>query len=1161
MNKKIIFILLFVFFSLYFSAGEIVFNKGEKDYSVERLSGYYRIKINKLDYSENKDYVSLKGNSFTNSVGMPKLPAVRFTVYSTDGLLSVKNISLNNRQSVKLSGRVYPVQKSVSKQQNNFNFEINEEFYNSGKIYPERPFEIINAGREGNMYVSIIELFPYSYSSKDNELIVYSDISFEIVGGISEFSNDWDDVPSKYLIVTKSFLINSIAEFIDFKTKQGFYTEILDIDTVGTLNTDIKDAIQSVYDTSSVPLKFILLAGDVNIIPNFIGTEENAPNTDLYYSLLSGSDFIPDVYIGRFPSSDTAYLKIMADKTVMYEKSEWLSGDSWVNNGYLMASDDPSFHLLAESTQIYAAQKMRSVGMSVDSLFYSYNSGTDVASAINSGKSIVAYSGHGSRTSWQGPVFSQANINALLNQDMLPFVSSYACLTGDYAYSSDCFGETWVKAEDKGAVSYMGSSVYSYWDEDDYMERSFFDALADSGIFFIGKLMNKAKMGVYSAYSGEGYSKRYYEMYNILGDPSLALFTQIKDTLQLNVLNLIPESSNYIDVHVSEESSSTPVANALVSLLFHGKPNQVGYTDSIGNITFNNPGSNGDSLYFMASKPNYRYDELVSQVVSSGFYPHLIESSFMDTVFTINLPDSQFSPFDTGAFNIFIENLGKETLFSLQCSLYTTKSYLNFVSPIIYFPDTILLSDSVWGLDAITAFVDSGIKNNTRDTIVFIFKDANDSVSTVKKQVKIKSPEINVFNADYTDKKTGISSLDTVKIVLSIANLSSIDDKSARFNLSPDDSNMIEFLDSSFAFALIPGEETLYSDTLRFFVKSISDTFAESGFKIVYSDTFKISDSFSFTFSINKKDYLVLDYSKDKVSGMLIDSLLGELGYFGDYLYTVSKSNLKNYKNIFLTDGYYLNNSIINSSDSIPKAIDSLCNAGLLNFYLEGGEVWYWDVKYSGGYDFANLFKIKGRIDGIPDSTLLFNGNSSTISYDMNLPYSGGLYLDVIDTLYGAKRLFSIGSDVYAVSYEDENYRTVGSSFDIGSIDDVDSVSCKKEWVKRIMLFFEKTIGIEELVSLTRLPEFGFVSMKSNLVSNELSLMYSALAGEDVNISIFNSLGRVVFNDKISVKSSGINRIVWRGFDNSERKLANGVYFIRIDNSKDSFTKKIMLIR
>lgn len=44
------------------------------------------------------------------------------------------------------------------------------------------------------------------------------------------------------------------------------------------------------------------------------------------------------------------------------------------------------------------------------------------------------------------------------------------CLSGNFGYSSACFGEAMIRATDKAAYSYIGSCPYTYWYEDYYFD-------------------------------------------------------------------------------------------------------------------------------------------------------------------------------------------------------------------------------------------------------------------------------------------------------------------------------------------------------------------------------------------------------------------------------------------------------------------------------------------------------------------------------------------------------------------------------------------------------------------------------------------------------------------------------------------------------------------
>ncbi len=105
---------------------------------------------------------------------------------------------------------------------------------------------------------------------------------------------------------------------------------------------------------------------------------------------------------------------------------------------------------------------------------------------------------------------------------MYPFVCSHACSTSPFN-SDECYGETWVRAENKGGIAFWGASASTLWDEDDILERGMFQAWWQEGLTTIGGMTDMALYRVYENYSGGGYSQYYFEGYNVLGDPSIIL--------------------------------------------------------------------------------------------------------------------------------------------------------------------------------------------------------------------------------------------------------------------------------------------------------------------------------------------------------------------------------------------------------------------------------------------------------------------------------------------------------------------------------------------------------------------------------------------------------------------------------------------------------------
>jgi hypothetical protein len=325
-----------------------------------------------------------------------------------------------------------------------------------------------------------------------------------------------------YLIVVASAYQSAIGTFAAAKAAQG-YTVSTWVPTSAS-NTVIKNYITSLWGTASAP-DYVLLVGDTDTIPHWTGGGEGSPATDIQYGCMDGStDWYPDIAIGRFPVRNASQLQAIVDKTLLWENGP-LPDPDYVKRAVFMASNDN--YTVSEGTHNWVIQNYMVPNEIVSDKLYchTYNATTQqVRNAFNNGRFFGIYSGHGAETYWaDGPVFYASDVNNLTNVGMYPYVFSFACVTGTYTID-ECFMETWVRAMNKGAVVAIGSSVNSYWTEDDVLEKRLFDSIYDEDDSVVpeaGPVLNDAKMR-YLAQMGSGSTtRRYFEMYNIMGDPAM----------------------------------------------------------------------------------------------------------------------------------------------------------------------------------------------------------------------------------------------------------------------------------------------------------------------------------------------------------------------------------------------------------------------------------------------------------------------------------------------------------------------------------------------------------------------------------------------------------------------------------------------------------------
>lgn len=94
------------------------------------------------------------------------------------------------------------------------------------------------------------------------------------------------------------------------------------------------------------------------------------------------------------------------------------------------------------------------------------------------------------------------------------------------------------------------------------------------------------------------------------------------------------------------------------------------------------------------------------------------------------------------------------------------------------------------------------------------------------------------------------------------------------------------------------------------------------------------------------------------------------------------------------------------------------------------------------------------------------------------------------------------------------------------------------------------TVDIDETISAND------ISIHPNPISNNANIEFSLVDNSDVNISVFDILGKNVMNIYSGEMSSGLQSIRM-----NSNELNNGVYFIRIQMNNEIITKKVMITK
>jgi hypothetical protein len=575
--------------------------------------------------------LGLAGAGLTTEVGSPALPVYVRLVEIPYGCDVTVAADVGATETSQISRPVLPLQAPVPKTGAAPAFTLDNRAYSTDAYAPAIGARLVEIAIVRGRRVAVIEIRPVAYNPVRNlvEYAPHLKVTLKWTGAdwaktnsmLSRYASPpfagrlegiavnekqirlglGPDLPIGYLIIVPDAWQPNVAPLAEWRRRKGFSVYVRNLTEVGGGDTTaVKAYIQNAYDNWSIPPSFVLLVGDVDRIGFFRGRGENNPPTDLNFALCEGSDYWPDLDLSRASVASAAELDAFVDKVVRYEQNNWTNGTSWNGKAYFVASADSTWHGKAENTHLYAMAKLRRLGTECDSLWTHDASGTLTGAALNGGRAWVAFSGHGIETGWSDPgiSFLSGNVRSLYNDDMIPYVQTYACNCGNFASSSypECFSETWIRLGRKGGIASVAASVPSMWVQDDTLERRVFDCMFDSGYTWVMGGLNKAKLRYYQQMGSGSYTRRYFEMYNCIGDGATDIYSLRPRPLSVSHPRVIPPGLDTLPVSVTSDGNA--VSGALVCAAARNQPNvwAAGYTDATGRVNLDLGASASDAI-------------------------------------------------------------------------------------------------------------------------------------------------------------------------------------------------------------------------------------------------------------------------------------------------------------------------------------------------------------------------------------------------------------------------------------------------------------------------------------------------------------------------------------------------------------------------------------
>ena len=498
------------------------------------------------------DYVApeMPGCGVSETVGAPELPVLRRLIAVPDGAglkLEIQGSPFFYTVRKGFAQAFYPRQRPRLKGPQSPKlrpFDFNVVDYSGDRFTPEKPCRLTEAGTVDGRRLVLVEVFPAAVNPITQGLRLYPELTIGITfagtgvkgptaaqapsAQVAELTVNTEaaapavKAPARLLVIGPGAWFDTLAPYIVHRESSGWVVDTLDVETAGSTAAAVRTAIQGRYLVAATKPDAILLLGDVAQVPCFTGTQVDNPDTDLYYGCMDGAgDWQPELPVGRLSVPSEAALGPVAAKIIATETA---ISAPWVSHVAFMAGEDN--HAITEATHNAVINgTLEPKGYASDKFYSQSRNATpaQVKNAFNEGRVLGIYSGHGDTGYWaDGPAFYKSDVQSLTNLNRYPMIFSFACLTGKYSLN-ECFAETWLRQPEKAACGIVASSVTSYWDEDDVFERQLFDIFFNEGIKLYGNALMRTKFRLIEEYGLTSTVRRYFEQYNLFGDPSSPL--------------------------------------------------------------------------------------------------------------------------------------------------------------------------------------------------------------------------------------------------------------------------------------------------------------------------------------------------------------------------------------------------------------------------------------------------------------------------------------------------------------------------------------------------------------------------------------------------------------------------------------------------------------
>ena len=626
--------------------------------------------------------LSMPNTVIGGNVGDPQIPVVNKLIAVPVG--ATPNIRVTSYSTTEYDledlgiHKLSPRQPDVTKDQKP-EFVYNASAYQKRGLSSEPVARVSVNGTMRGVQVGQFSIEPVSYDPANNKIRVFNDIEVEVsfdgadakatedmlvktyspyfdilykqlfngrvVRDVYEDHPDLWKSPVRMLVIANRMFENCIQDWVAWKTTKGIYVDLNYTDDIGTSASAIKSFIQTKY-ADYAPTFLVIMGDQDQVIPSIASASQTSCVSDLDYSSVDGDEFV-DMFHSRISAETTAEMTAILNKALEYEQYT-MPDPSYLNNVLLIAGADSGWGItVGRPTIWYATNYYYNTEHGFSNVYeYTTDDYTNCYSYLSSGVGFANYTAHGSKTSWADPSFTVSDVANLTNAHKYFYAIGNCCQSGDWGYSTTCYGEALVRAENKGAFAYIGSCPNTVWLNDYYFGvgptsradgtmpsydetgTGIYDAIwmddvynTVNSVLYVGNLAGNAANAL--GYEMHKPTLYYWQAYHVIGDGTIMPYRVQPTANQVSHMAILPIGMTTYEV--------SAVPGSYVAISKDGVLHGTGLVGETGTVVLDiTPVTSGGDVTICVTAPNrIPYVQTVPAAALEG--PYISMDSYTPT--------------------------------------------------------------------------------------------------------------------------------------------------------------------------------------------------------------------------------------------------------------------------------------------------------------------------------------------------------------------------------------------------------------------------------------------------------------------------------------------------------------------------------------------------